>query len=221
MQGNNDKYLKVSTSCKHYAGYNLEHWHNLDRYTFNAIISDFDLNETYLVPFKYCITEGKVSSLMCSFNEVNGVPSCANKYLLTDLARNKWLFNGYITSDCKGVQDVYYPHNYTTDPSETVATVYRAGMDMECGSFIIENALTAIESNKLAVSDMQASLYRAALVQFRLGLFDDPTLLPWYNISKNEVCNEAHLQLALEATQQSIVLLQNNAKVLPLTKLNT
>ena len=68
MQGDNSKYLKVSSCCKHYAVYNLENWNGNDRASFNAITSDFDLNETYLVPFKYCIMEGKASSLMCSYN---------------------------------------------------------------------------------------------------------------------------------------------------------
>ena len=97
---NNDKYLKVSSCCKHYAVYNFEATGNVTRHNFNALTSDYDLNDTYLVPFKYCVTEGKASSLMCSYNAINGVPSCASKYLLTDLARNAWGFQGYITSDC-------------------------------------------------------------------------------------------------------------------------
>ncbi len=110
MQGNNEEYLKTSASCKHYAGYSMEY----NRYAFNEIISDVDMNETYLPAFANgCVKEGETpfllakntilsfssciiggaSSLMCSFSSVNGVPSCGNKWLMNDVARETWGFD--------------------------------------------------------------------------------------------------------------------------------
>ena len=136
MQDGDSKYLKVSSCCKHYAVYNMESYDGVDRHEFDAIVTDYDLNDTYLVPFKYCITGGKASSLMCSYNAVNGVQSCANKMLMTDLAREAWGFEGYITSDCGAVDNVIGNHHYTNDNGETISVTFKAGMDLECGSFI-------------------------------------------------------------------------------------
>ena len=100
MQGDNDNYLKVSSCCKHFADYSMENSDNTDRFTFDAPVSEYDQNDTYLVAFRSCVVEGNVSGIMCSYNAENGVPSCANKDLLTNYLRNELGFYGYITSDC-------------------------------------------------------------------------------------------------------------------------
>ena len=260
MQGTDDTYLKVSAQCKHYAVYNLENYDGKTRHNFNAITSEFDLNETYLVPFKYCVIEGNASSIMCSYNAVNGIPSCANKWLLTDIARDTWKFNGYIASDCGAVGDVASQHHYTSNSSQTDVVVYQAGMDIECGNVISSTALKAIESGELTKSSMQQALYRAAIVQFRLGMYDPPDNIPWVcniyctpnafilhdsfvcclemnvfcfcnrcdvknkkktpqlqtSLNKSNVLSAEHLQLSLDATRQSIVLLKNLDNFLPI-----
>lgn len=110
---------------------------------------------------------------------MNGVPSCANKYLLTDLLRNAWGFDGYITSDCGAVADVYDQHHYTNTPDDTVNAVFSAGMDLNCGSFTSKYSVSAIQNGTMSENTLRASLYRAALVQFRLGLYDPQEWLPW------------------------------------------
>lgn len=181
MQGNDDKYIKASTSCKHYGVYTLESYNGVTRHEFDALVSNYDLNDTYNVPFKYCVTEGKTTSLMCAYNSVNGVPACANKYFLTDLAKNEWGLNGYISSDCNAVYDVLNGHSYANDNGETISSTLKSGMDMECGDFIQTNGLGVINSNshELAIKDIQNALYHGALIQFRLGLFDPPNQVPW------------------------------------------
>jgi beta-D-xylosidase 4 len=87
QNGDDERYLKIAADCKHYAAYDLEHWHGIDRHQFNAIVSDQDLFETYLPPFESCVRDAKVASIMCSYNAVNGIPSCANKFLLQTIAR--------------------------------------------------------------------------------------------------------------------------------------
>ena len=87
QRGDDERYLKIAADCKHYAAYDLENWNGVNRFTFDAIVSDQDLLETYLPPFETCIRDAKVASIMCSYNSVNGIPSCANKFLLQTLAR--------------------------------------------------------------------------------------------------------------------------------------
>jgi beta-D-xylosidase 4 len=87
QRGDDDRYLKIVANFKHYDACDLEKWNGTDRFHFNAIGSDQDLVETYLPSFESCIRDAQVASIMCSFNAVNGVPSCANKLLLKTIAR--------------------------------------------------------------------------------------------------------------------------------------
>lgn len=146
MQEPEEKYLKSSACCKHYADYSLENADGHNRNAFNAIVSEYDQNDTYFPAFKGCAIGG-ASSVMCSYNGQNGVPSCANKEILTTLLREEWGFNGYITSDCGAVNDVQNAHHYTNDTTSTVAAVFAAGMDMDCGSYTSKYAADAMSSN--------------------------------------------------------------------------
>ncbi len=82
-----------------------------------------DLVDSYLPSFQTCVEEGEVSGIMCSYNAVNGVPSCANEWLLGTLLRESWQFDGYVTSDCDADSDVFYTHHYTNTTSEAVAVI--------------------------------------------------------------------------------------------------
>jgi beta-D-xylosidase 4 len=87
QRGDDDRYLKIAANCKHFAAYDLENWHGISRHSFNAIVSDQDLVETYLPPFESCIRDARGASVMCSYNAINGIPACANKFLLTTIAQ--------------------------------------------------------------------------------------------------------------------------------------
>ena len=87
QNGDDERYLKIAADCKHYAAYDLEGWNGTGRTQFNAIVSDQDLVETYLSPFETCIRDAKVASIMCSYNAINGIPACANEFLLKTIAR--------------------------------------------------------------------------------------------------------------------------------------
>jgi beta-D-xylosidase 4 len=88
LQGDNqERYLKIAAACKHFDAYDLEFWHGADRSYFDAKVSDQDLVETFLPPFETCIRDARVASIMCSLNAINGVPACANKFLLETIAR--------------------------------------------------------------------------------------------------------------------------------------
>ena len=152
MQDGSDKYIKASSCCKHYADYSLESADGYSRHNFNAIVSDYDQNDTYLVAFKYCAVGGNASSVMCSYNAENGIPSCANYDLLTTDLRDDWGFYGYITSDCGAVSNVQNNHHYTNTTGETVQAVFSAGMDINCGSYTQKYTALAVSSGAAQLS---------------------------------------------------------------------
>lgn len=101
----NGTYKKVVSTCKHFAGYDVESWNGNYRYQFDASISTQDMVEYYLPPFQACARDAKVGAFMCSYNAVNGVPTCADDWLLNDVLRDHWNWTseteGYwVTSDC-------------------------------------------------------------------------------------------------------------------------
>ena len=105
--------LKMGACCKHFLGNSLEHWNGYDRYSFDAHIDDEDLNNYYLPPFEEC-TKHAVG-VMCSYNALNGVPTCANDWLLKDVLRDKMDFDGYLVTDCGALGGVVYGHHYAID----------------------------------------------------------------------------------------------------------
>ena len=123
------RYWLAAANCKHFAGYDLEHWENFDRSAYYAVITLRDLVEYYLPPFQSCIADGKAASVMCSYTAVNGVPSCANSWLMQTLARDTWGLDplGYITADCNAVNAIYGDYHYTKTPEETAAIALKAG----------------------------------------------------------------------------------------------
>ena len=98
QEGEDPRYLKVSSCCKHFVAYDLESWNGTGRDAYNAVVSDADLAEYYTPTFQTCVQDARVSSLMCSYNALNGVPTCASSFLLTEIARGEWGFNGSVTA---------------------------------------------------------------------------------------------------------------------------
>jgi len=219
MQSRDEKgYLQVSSCCKHYFDYNLEDWGGVDRHHFDAKATDQDLADTYLPTFESCVRFGQGSSLMCSYNSVNGVPSCANHDSMTAMAREDWGFNGYITSDCGAVADVMMAHNYTKTFGSTSNAVLTAGMDIDCGSFLSDHLGDAIKSADVEMHVVDDALVHQFMVRFRLGEFDPVSAQPYLAYGKEHINTDTNRQLALVAAQQSIVLLKNENDRLPLPK---
>ncbi|MCL7049567.1 hypothetical protein MKW94_028992 [Papaver nudicaule] len=218
FQGDGQNELRVSACCKHFTAYDLESWRNYSRYSFNAVVSEQDLKDTYQPPFKSCIQDGKASCLMCSYNQVNGIPACANEGLLQQ-ARTEWGFQGYITSDCDAVGTIYEYQHYVQSPEDAVAVALKAGTDINCGSFLVRNTQSAIEQGKIKEEDVDKALFNLFLVQLRLGLFDgNPIKGKYGKLGPHNVCTTEHKKLALDAARQGIVLLKNDNKFLPLKR---
>ncbi|XP_047340618.1 probable beta-D-xylosidase 7 [Impatiens glandulifera] len=213
--------LMTSACCKHFTAYDLENWKGVDRYHFNAIVSKQDLADTYQPPFQKCVQEAGASGIMCAYNQVNGVPNCADYNLLTRTARRRWGFQGYIVSDCDAVKVLSVDQNYTKTPEDAVADVLKAGMDVNCGSYVMKYAKSAIDQKKLNVSDVDRAIRNLFSIRMRLGLFaGNPTKLPYGDIGPDQVCSKEHLDLALESALHGIVLLKNNANLLPFSTKN-
>lgn len=134
LQGSEDT-TKVIATCKHYAAYDLERWHGITRYEFDAIVTMQDLVEYYLPPFQQCARDSKVKSIMCSYNSVNGTPACGSTYLMETVLRDFWEWsdeNQYITSDCNAILNFHKDHNYTKTAAESAAIALNAGTDTIC-----------------------------------------------------------------------------------------
>lgn len=210
--------LMLSACCKHFTAYDLENWGGFSRYSFNAKVSKQDLEDTYQPPFRSCIEEGHASCLMCSYNQVNGVPTCARRDLFQQ-ARDEWGFKGYITSDCDAVAVIYENQDYASSPEDAVADVLNAGMDINCGTYLVRHTLSALKQGKVQEDDINRALFNLFSVQLRLGHFDgNPTKKQFRKLGPKDICTKEHRELALEAARQGIVLLKNENKFLPLKK---
>ncbi|CAL0317877.1 unnamed protein product [Lupinus luteus] len=213
--------LQASACCKHFTAYDLDHWKGLDRFVFNARVTLQDLADTYQPPFQSCILQGRASGIMCAYNRVNGVPNCADFNLLTGTARNKWNFHGYITSDCGAVSIIHEEQGYAKTAEDAIADVLKAGMDVECGDYITKHGKSAVLQKKVPIYQIDRALQNLFSIRIRLGLFDgNPSKLLFGMIGASQVCSKQHLQLALDAARNGIVLLKNNKALLPLPKTN-
>ncbi|KAL8225550.1 hypothetical protein R6Q57_018107 [Mikania cordata] len=217
--GIKDGHLQASACCKHFTAYDLDHWKGVSRFGYDAKVTKQDLADTYQPPFQSCIQHAQASGIMCAYNRVNGVPNCADYNLLSNIARNQWGFQGYITSDCDAVSIIYDVHKYAKTPEDAVAEVLKAGMDVNCGSYLKNHTKSAVQNKKLLESDIDRALTNLFTMRMRLGLFNgNPGSLPYGSIGPDQVCSKPHQDLALEAARTGIVLLKNSAKLLPLKK---
>ncbi|KAJ6677788.1 QUALITY PROTEIN: PROBABLE BETA-D-XYLOSIDASE 2-RELATED [Salix viminalis] len=210
----NSRPLKVSSCCKHYAAYDVDNWKGVERYTFDARVSEQDMVETFLRPFEMCLKDGDVSSIMCSYNRVNGIPTCADPKLLNQTIRGDWDLHGYIVSDCDSLQVMVDDHKWLGDTKEdAVAQTLKAGLDLDCGDYYTDNVEAAVRQGKVREADIDKSLNFLYVVLMRLGFFDG---IPQYNsFGKNDVCSKENIELATEAAREGTVLLKNENNSLP------
>ncbi|KAF3775602.1 Beta-xylosidase/alpha-L-arabinofuranosidase 2 [Nymphaea thermarum] len=210
--------LKVAACCKHYTAYDVDNWKGVERYTFNAQVTKQDLEDTFQPPFESCVIDGHVASVMCSYNQVNGVPTCADPNLLAGTVRGEWKLNGYIVSDCDSVQVLYSSQHYTKTPEEAAAKTIMAGLDLNCGPFLGDHTEAAVKSGILHESAVDGAVTNNVRVLMRLGFFDgDPSKQPYGNLGSGDVCTAKNQELAAEAARQGIVLLKNTDGSLPLS----
>lgn len=216
---NNNDIIQIAACCKHYIGNELELWYNYWRHNFTAIINDDDLMNYYIIPFKACIIDANVAGIMCSYNSVNGIPMCMNQYLLKDILRVKYQFNGYITSDCGAIEDIYKYHQYYNNPLDAVIASLNATTDLNCGILYSKYLYQAYMEQRITKNMIYESFTRLVTLQMKLGLFNNNKYdtIPYYHYNATHYIDTMeHQNLALQAAHQSIVLLQNKNHLLPL-----
>ncbi|KAL3598171.1 hypothetical protein D5086_006089 [Populus alba] len=210
--------LKVAACCKHYTAYDLDNWKGSDRYHFNAVVTKQDMDDTFQPPFKSCVIDGNVASVMCSYNQVNGKPTCADADLLSGVIRGEWNLNGYIVTDCDSIDVFYNSQNYTKTPEEAAAAAILAGVDLNCGSFLGQHTEAAVKGGLVDEHAIDIAVSNNFATLMRLGFFDgDPSKQLYGKLGPKDVCTAENQELAREAARQGIVLLKNTAGSLPLS----
>jgi beta-glucosidase len=177
-------------------------------------MSDRKMFETYLPPYKAAVDAG-AASVMSSFNEINGVPAAANKWLLTDVLRKQWGFDGMVATDYTAMMELM---QHGVGNEEQVAKLaLEAGNDMDMVSEIFLKRLKQlVDEKKLDVSYIDLACRRVLEAKYKLGLFADPYKYVSEQRAKTQIMNADKLQLAKEAAEKSMVLLKNQNNALPL-----
>ncbi len=215
LQGNDEKYLKAAACAKHFA---VHSGPEKDRHHFNAEPNMQDFYETYMPAFEALVNEAKVEGVMAAYNAVFGDPSCSNKFLLQDLVREKWGFDGYIVSDCGAVNGVWEKHKKAETPQGGAALALNAGVDLNCGD-TYRYLPKAVEEGLVSEEIIHKRTVQLYKTRFRLGLLDGKdSANPYSNISGDKIHCQEHIDLAREVAQKSIVLLKNKNNILPLSK---
>lgn len=200
--------------AKHYAAYGTA----VGGRDYNSVdMSNRQLLEVYLPPFKAALDAG-VSTFMTSFNDLNGIPATGNKYLLRDILRDSWKFDGFVVSDWNAVGEMIN-HGTTKDGYEAALAALTAGCDMDMESRNYKNNLAKLVSDgKLKVGLIGEAVKRILRKKFELGLFDDPFKFCNAEREERELNNPVHTAAARDVARKSIVLLKNTNDLLPLSR---
>ena len=168
----------------------------------------------YLPPYKAAVDAG-AGSVMASFNEIDGIPATANKWLLTDLLRNQWRFPGFVVTDYTGINEMI-AHGMG-DLQQVSKLALKAGVDMDMvGEGFLTTLTKSLKEGKVSFSDIDAAARRILEAKYRLGLFDDPYKYCDANRAKTEIFSSQHRTEARNIAAQSMVLMKNENSVLPL-----
>jgi beta-glucosidase len=228
------KYLKVAATAKHYALNDVEN----NRHADSSDTTDANIRDYYTAQFKSLIEDSNVSGLMTSYNAINGTPAPANTYTANELAQRTYGFDGYTTSDCGAVGDVYSRgSHYWAPPGWTTSTVngsviwtndatgqqvsgaaggqaysIRAGTQLNCtgAEDTVSNIEEAIKAGVLSEDVIDNALVHLFTLRMRTGEFDPPSQVPYTSIGKDVIQSPAHQALAEKLAANSLVLLKDD-----------
>ena len=213
MQGNvqNDGKHLYST-VKHFAAYGTpEGGHNGDR----AMIGMNQLFSDFLLPMKMAVENG-LATIMTSYNSIDGVPCTSNKFLLTDILRDKWGFKGFVYSDLFSIDGIAGTHHVAANVKEAGKLSLEAGVDMDLGANAYgKRTLELLNEGRLDIKYVDQAVANILRLKFKMGLFENPYVSP--KDAKKYVRSETHRQVAREVAREGVVLLKNDG-VLPLSK---
>jgi len=205
--------ITVAACVKHLAAYGASQagrdYHAVD-------MSENMLREVYLPPYKAAVDAGAVT-VMTSFNDLNGIPATANKFLLTDLLRDEWGFEGFVVTDYTSIMELLH-HGVAADTAEAAAISLKAGVDMDMQSGFFQKTLPKLVENKRIDEAMIDKAVRRVLkVKFQLGLFDDPYRYVSNEREANDIMRPDQLEAARDMAKRSVVLLRNEKQTLPIS----
>jgi beta-glucosidase len=213
IQGDGSPYLKASACAKHFA---VHSGPEANRHTFDAIVDEKDLRETYLYAFKKLV-DARVESIMCAYNRVNGEPCCTGPTLLHRILKDEWKFKGHVVTDCGALDDIFERHKVLDGPVATAAAAIKAGVNLDCSNVLQKDALQAVRQGLLTHADLDSALAPLLRTQIKLGFFDDKAHDPYHSYGADSIHNTPHTALARTLAQESMVLLKNEKAVLPLS----
>lgn len=215
FQGNKLGDINSVMACaKHYAAYGAA----VGGRDYNSVdMSDRMLWEVYLPPFKAIVDAGG-ATFMTSFNDINGIPSTANKKLLRDILRDKWGFKGFVVSDWGAIGEMIN-HGTVKDSYEAAFDAIQGGCDMDMESRCYKNNMVKLLTDgKVDIRLVDQAVKNVLHKKFELGLFDDPYRYCNTKRQQEALNNPDHAKIAREVASASIVLLKNKNNILPLSK---
>ena len=219
LQGDNPVFLKTTATIKHFAVNNTEH----NRLYIRPDVSERALREYYLPSYRDVIKREDVESIMSAYNGVNGIPCSANKWLLTEVLRKEWGFNGTVVTDVGVPGHLVEKHKYAKDGAESAAMMIKAGVDVYSGAdgASVQNqriwAKQAIEQSLLKESELDQAIIRGLATRIKMGLLRPEEENPYSKISLDVVGSKEHLAIARQIAREGTVLLQNKNNILPAT----
>lgn len=202
--------MKAAACAKHYA---VHSGPEAIRHEFNAEASRKDMWETYLPAFEALVKEADVEAVMGAYNRTNGEPCCGHSYLMEEVLRGKWEFDGHFTSDCWAIKDFHENHHVTKNARESAALALKRGCDVNCGNTYL-HLMAAVEEGLVTEEEITIAAERLLTTRFLLGLFDGSE----YDEIPYEVVEcDKHVEAAVDMARKGSVLLKNDG-ILPLDK---
>ncbi|CAF0836379.1 unnamed protein product [Adineta steineri] len=213
------RYLNTNAGCKHFDAHNGPENIPVSRFSFDVKLSEFDWRSTFLPAFHACVNAGSYG-IMCSYNSINGVPSCANNRLLTDILRKEMNFTGYVVADDDALICINSEHHYVDTNEEAAIVALQAGVNLELadspGATMFELLHQAYNEGKINNQTLIERVKPLMYTRMRLGEFDPREMNDYNKIPMDVIQCESHRNLARQAALQSFVLLKNQDNFLPI-----
>ena len=216
LQGDHPAYLKTVATIKHFVANNEEN----NRFSSSSQIPTKQLYEYYFPAYEACVKEAGVQSVMTAYNAFNGVPPSGSRWLLGEVLRKEWGFDGFVVSDCGAIGVMNWQHRVVNSLEEAAALGVNSGCDLECGTTYKEKLVQAVKQGLISEATIDQALTRVLTARFKLGEFDPMELVPYNHYDKKLLAGKKFVELAYEAAVKSVVLLKNE-NLLPLSKEKT
>ena len=207
-------YDKVMCTAKHFVGYSIP---VAGINVAPAAIGLRELRSEFLPPFEKAVREANVYSVMPSYNEIDGIPAHANKFLLSQVLRNEWGFPGYVFADYSAIWRLFALHKVAETIEDAGKKALMAGVDLEASrAYAFTHLTTLVKENKLDVKYVEQACRRILTVKFKAGLFEKP--YPDAGNIRKLVHVQSHIEMARRIAEESVILLKNDKNLLPLDK---